>query len=318
MSLDSVKILLAPLIGGDRVLFSPVKPAMFKILSLLSDIIHMMPYFVCHFFSCFLLCYQSTILRNSSLPIPTRFWVYQWIFNSIYSVLVVGYTWHAGLELRVVGTGGPRRHHWWLKLLHLDSIVSCLVNGLVLFSVLFVLPIERCHIRMASYKCANWRNLGTIIWLNSFFHHGSMFFMSPWWSGSTSGLLDLYVSAVSHIALEMSSIPSVALSPPLCGEHRSWRARTGQLKSVRINGKIWGILLASCYKCVSQYFQLVGVLCLTVDFMCQRGSHPCCSLVSKLLRSSRIENTGPRVYREMPLINTLMTRMLIMWICWRP
>ena len=30
------------------------------------------------------------------------------------------------------------------------------------------------------------------------------------------------------------------------------------------------------------------------------------------------ENTGPRVYREMPLTNTLLTRMLLMWICWRP
>ena len=36
------------------------------------------------------------------------------------------------------------------------------------------------------------------------------------------------------------------------------------------NGKSWGILLASCYECVSQSFQLVSVLCLTVDFVCQR------------------------------------------------
>ena len=206
----------------------------------------MMPAFVCHFFSCSWLCYQRTILRKSSFPIPTRVWVCQWIFKSIYSGLVVGYTWHAGLELRVVGTGGPQLHHQWLKVLRLDSIVSCLVTILIIFSVLFILRIERCHMRMASYKCANWRKLGTRIWLNSFCHNGSMFLMSPWCSGSTSGLLDLCVSAVNRIPLEMSCILFVALSPPLCGEHRSWRARTGQLNSVRKNGKIWGILLASC------------------------------------------------------------------------
>ena len=121
--------------------------------------------------------------------------------------------------------------------------------------------------RMAYSKCTNRRNLGTRIWLNNFCHNGSMFLMSPWWSGSTSGLLDLWVSDVSRIPLEMIGIPFVELSPPFCGEHRSWRARTGQLNSLRRNGKSWGRLLASFYECVSQYFQLVSVLCLTVAFL---------------------------------------------------
>ena len=138
MSHDSMIILLAQVIGGDRVLFSPGKLATFKILLLLSEITHMIPYFVCHFFSCSWLCSQRTILRKSSLPRPTRVLVCQWIFKSIYSGLVVGYTWHDGLELRVVGIGSPQRHNRWLKLLRLDSIVSCLATGLILFSVLFV------------------------------------------------------------------------------------------------------------------------------------------------------------------------------------
>ena len=65
------------------------------------------------------------------------------------------------------------------------------------------------------------------------------------------GILDLCVSAVSRIPLEMSF---VVLSPPFYGEHISWRTRTGQLNSFRRNGKIWGRLLGSCYECVSQYF----------------------------------------------------------------
>ena len=76
----------------------------------------------------------------------------QCIFKSIYSRLVVGYTWYAGLELRVVMTGVPQRHHRWLNVLRLDSIVSCLATGLIIFSVLFVLRIERCHMRMASLQ----------------------------------------------------------------------------------------------------------------------------------------------------------------------
>ena len=100
-----------------------------------------------------------------------------------------------------------------------------------------------------------------------------MFFMSPLWSGSTSGFLDLCVSAISRIPLEMSGIPFVALSPKLCGYYRSWRARTGQLNLVKRNGKSWGRLLVSCYKCVSQYFQLVSVLCLTGALVCVKGDH---------------------------------------------
>ena len=172
---------------------------------------------------------------------------------------------------------------------------------------------------MASSKCENWRKLGTIIWLNSFCHHGSMYLRSPLWSGSTSALLDLYVLTVSHIPLSMRGIPFVALSPQFYGEHRSWRARTGQLNSVRRNGKSWGRLLASCYECVSQYFKLVSVLCLTVFFfLCQRGPNICWSLVSTVLRLSRSTNTVPRVYREMTLTNNFLTRMLLMWICWKP
>ena len=173
MSQYRVRILLVQVIGGERVLFPPGKLATFKIILLLSEIIHMMPSFVCHLFSCSWLCSQRTILRKSSFPRPTSIWVCQWISKSIYIGLVVGYTWHAGLELRFVSTGGPQQQNWWLNVLPLDSIVSCLATGLILFSVLFVLLIERCHMRMASYKCANWRKLGTRIWLNSFCHHGS-------------------------------------------------------------------------------------------------------------------------------------------------
>ena len=171
--------------------------------------------------------------------------------------------------------------------------------------------------RMASCKYANWRKPGTRIWLNSFCHHGSMFLMSPLWSGSTIGLLDLCASAVSRIPLEMSSIPFVALSPPFYVDNISWRASTEQLNSVRRNGKIWVRLLASCYECVRQYFQLVSVLCLTVYFVCQRVSQPCRILVYTPMRSSRSVNTGPRVYREMSLTNIFLTRMLLTWICLR-
>ena len=130
-----------------------------------------------------------------------------------------------------------------------------------------------------------------------FSHHVSMFLMSPLWSGSTSGPLDLCVSAVRRIPLEKSGIKFVALSTPFCGEQRSWRARTGQPNSVWRNEKIWGRLLGSCYKCVSQYFWLETVFCLAVDFVCQRVSQPCWILVSTLPHWSRSANTGPRVYR---------------------
>ena len=87
----------------------------------------------------------------------------------------------------------------------------------------------------------------------------------------------------------------------------------GQKKCEEL-GKTFG----SCYECVSQYFQLVSLLCLTMAFLCQRGSQPCYILVYTLLCSSRSANTGPRVYQEMPLANTSVTNMLLMWICWRP
>ena len=83
ISLGRARLLLAPVIGGDRVLYSPRKPATFRIISLLSDIIGMMPSFVCHCFSCFRLCPQRTILRKSSLLRPTRGWVCQWTFKSL-------------------------------------------------------------------------------------------------------------------------------------------------------------------------------------------------------------------------------------------
>ena len=53
MSLDMVKILLAEVIGLERVLFAPINPAAFKIILLISDIIPMMPSFICHCFSFF-------------------------------------------------------------------------------------------------------------------------------------------------------------------------------------------------------------------------------------------------------------------------
>ena len=99
-----------------------------------------------------------------------------------------------------------------------------------------------------------------------------------------------------------------------------WRAQIveGKDRPNELGGKNWGRLLASCYECVSQYFQLVSVLCLTVSFVCQRVSQPYWSLVSTLLRSSRSENNGPRVHQEIPLTNTFLKRILLMWICWRP
>ena len=134
-------------------------------------------------------------------------------------------------------------------------------------------------------------------WYNHCCHHGSMFLVSPLCSGSTSGLMDLFVLSISRIPLKMSGIPFVLLSHPFCVENRLWRERTVQINSVRRNGKSWGILLVLCYKFVSQYLQLVSVLCLTVAFVCQRRSQPFWSLVSTLLRSPRSANNGPRVYR---------------------
>ena len=55
----------------------------------------------------------------------------------------------------------------------------------------------------------------------------------------------------NRITLAMSGIQFVALSPPFCGEYRSWRASTDQLNLVKKNGKSWGRLLSSCYECVS-------------------------------------------------------------------
>ena len=79
-------------------------------------------------------------------------------------------------------------------------------------------------------------------------------------------------------------------------------------------GKTVGLILRMC----EPIFSTVSVLCLTVAFVYQSVSLPCWSLASTLLRSSRSENTGPRVYWEMPLTNILLTKMLLMCICWRP
>ena len=58
------------------------------------------------------------------------------------------------------------------------------------------------------------------------------------------------MSDVSHIAFVMSGIPFVVLSTPLCGEHRSWRASTGQLNLVQRKGEDLGnnvgIMLRMC------------------------------------------------------------------------
>ena len=237
MSLGRVRLLLSLVIVEERVLFVPGNPATFKILSLLSDIICMIPSFVCHCFSSFWLCSPREILRKSSLPSPTRGWLCQWIFKSLQRGFVVGSTCHDRLELRVFGTGVPRQHHWWLNVIHFGSITSCFTTGLIIFSVIFVLPKERWHTSLDYSAWANWRKLGTRIWINNFCHHESTFLMIPWWGGSSSGFLNLCVSAVSRIPLVMSGILFFALSIPLSGEHISWRSSTGQLKSVQRNGE---------------------------------------------------------------------------------
>ena len=53
------------------------------------------------------------------------------------------------------------------------------------------------------------------------------------------------MSAVNRIPLAMSGIPFVALLPPFCGDHRSRRASTGQLKWEDL-GKTVGIMLQIC------------------------------------------------------------------------
>ena len=53
ISLYRVRLLLARVIGGERVLFDPGNPATFKIILLLSDIIPMTLSFIFHFFSFF-------------------------------------------------------------------------------------------------------------------------------------------------------------------------------------------------------------------------------------------------------------------------
>ena len=77
MYLDRVRLLLEQVIGGDRVLFAPGKLATLKIISLLSEIIHMMPSFACHFFSCFLVMFPEEYLEevlihktNKGLSVP--------------------------------------------------------------------------------------------------------------------------------------------------------------------------------------------------------------------------------------------------------
>ena len=147
---------------------------------------------------------------NKGLSVPMDLQEYmQWVGCWLYM------TWWIGIDSRwdwystttpSMAKGAPFR---------LNRIISCNRFDYILSAL--VLRIERCHMRMASYKCANWRKLGTRIWLNSFCHNGSMFLMSPWCSGSTSGLLNLCVPAVNRIPLAMSSIQYVALSPPFCG-----------------------------------------------------------------------------------------------------
>ena len=130
---------------------------------------------------------------------------------------------------------------------------------------------------MDSSTCANWRKFGTIIWTKTIYHHGSMFFIIPLWSVSTSGILDLCVSSVSRIPLVMSGIPCVALSPPLFREHISWRASTGKINSFKRNGEycwdrtmnVWANIFdwkVCCawhwFLCVKGYHSLVGFWCL--------------------------------------------------------
>ena len=78
-----------------------------------------------------------------------------------------------------------------------------------------------------------------------------------------------------------------------------WRAHIveGKYRKNQLIQKKWGILLGSYYECVSQYFRLESVLCLTLVFVCQRLSQPCWILVSTQLLSSRSANTFPRLYQ---------------------
>ena len=122
-----------------------------------------------------------------------------------------------------------------------------------------------------------------------FCHHGSMFLMSPWWSGSTSGILDLCVSAVSRkpypFGNEWHTI-CCALAHIMCRAH----IVEGKGRPTEIGQKKWedlgntvGPMLGMC-----EPIFLTGK-CVVLDsgFLCQRGSQPCWSLVSTLLRSSR-------------------------------
>ena len=105
-----------------------------------------------------------------------------------------------------------------------------------------------------------------------FFHYGSILLISSWWSGLTSGILDLCGPALSRIPLEMIVIPFVVLSPPFCREKKLWKVRTGELKSVWRNGKSWEILFASCYECASQYFNW-KLCCAWKWLLCVKGYH---------------------------------------------
>ena len=67
ISLDRVRLLLAPVIGEKRVLFPPGKPETFKIISLLSDINRMTPSFVCHCFSFFIM-FPEDYLEKVLIP----------------------------------------------------------------------------------------------------------------------------------------------------------------------------------------------------------------------------------------------------------
>ena len=92
-----------------------------------------------------------------------------------------------------------------------------------------------------------------------------------------------------------------------------WRSQIveGKDRPTQLGPKKWeklGNTVGLMIRMRDLIFQLVSVLCLTMDFVCQRGSQPFCSLASTLLRSPISANTGPRLYPEMPLTNTFLKK----------
>ena len=67
MSHDRFRILLAHVIGGERVLFAPGNLATLKIILLLSDIIRMTPSLVCHCFIFFIM-FPEDYLEEVFIP----------------------------------------------------------------------------------------------------------------------------------------------------------------------------------------------------------------------------------------------------------